>query len=67
MLHNKYTVTKNEGDTDPDAQYFVLRVDTDRCAQLAVMHYALLIEPAQPEFAEQLRDWVMGYWGKKNE
>jgi hypothetical protein len=65
-LHGKYNVTKVEGDTDPNAQYFVMRIDTDMHAQLAVMHYALLMEGiGEVEFAEQLRDWVLQYWGER--
>ena len=38
----RYTVTKTEGDTDPDAQYFVLRIDKDPAARIALRAYAKL-------------------------
>lgn len=67
-LYGKYNVTKADGTpTDPDAQYFVLRIDTDRCARISVMNYALLMEGlGEIEFAEQLRDWVMEYERKRS-
>ena len=32
-LHAKYRVTKRNGSTEPDADYFVLRLDTDPAAR----------------------------------
>ena len=44
-LYNKYCVTKEDGSpVDPDAQYFVLRLDTDECARQAAAKYALCCE-----------------------
>ena len=37
---NRYTVTKTEGETDPEAQYFILRIDKDPVARLALRRYA---------------------------
>lgn len=40
-LHQKYNVTKANGTpTDPDAVYFVLRLDTDQHARVAAIEYA---------------------------
>lgn len=59
-LFSKYHITKNDGSpVDPNAQYFVLRIDTDVHAQIAVMAYAQSIEKTDWDFAEELRDWVI--------
>lgn len=40
-LFNKYKIEKTDGSpTDPDAQCFVLRIDTDDAAQHALYEYA---------------------------
>jgi len=64
-LYNKYTITKTDGSpVDPEAQYFVLRIDTDVAARYAVLHYASYIGGRDPEFADDLRKWIMGrrFW-----
>lgn len=39
--YSKYTVTKRDGSpVEPEAVYFVLRVDTDPAARAALMQYA---------------------------
>ncbi len=54
-LKKKYIVTKADGSAvDPDAQYFVLRIDTDRCARLALRTYARAIEWENPSLADGL-------------
>lgn len=59
-LYNKYIIQKSDGSpVDPNAQYFVLRIDTDVYAQIAVMAYAQSIEKRDRDFAEELRDWVI--------
>lgn len=59
-LYNKYQVSKSNGEpTDPNAQYFVLRIDTDPNARTALLMYAELIDDKEPEFAHQLRYWVL--------
>lgn len=61
-LFQKYNVTKNDGSpVDPNAQYFVLRVDTDPVARKAVLLYSSYISHTDPEFAEELYQWVMQY------
>ena len=58
-LFDKYVVTKTDGSrVDPDAQYFVLRLDTDPAARYAVMQYAAYVGASDPEFADALRRWV---------
>ena len=40
-LFNKYKVSKTDGTpVDPEAQYFVLRLDTDKHARVAIEAYA---------------------------
>jgi len=58
-LFSKYHITKNDGSpVDPKAQYFVLRIDTDFAARAAVLVYAMCIEKADPDFANELRSWI---------
>lgn len=59
MIYKKYKITKSSGEpVDPNAQYFVLRIDTDPAARAALLAYADQIQDTLPEFAEQLRNWV---------
>ena len=61
-LYNKYIVTKTDGSpVDPNAQYFVLRIDTDPEARKALLHYSSLISQDDPEFANELAKWVLPY------
>jgi len=40
-LYNKYIIHKSDGTSiDPNADYFVLRLDTDSCARGAIRNYA---------------------------
>ena len=40
-LFKKYHITKTDGsEIDPDAIYFVLRLDTDMAARAAILQYA---------------------------
>lgn len=56
---NKYIVTKTDGSpVDPNARYFVLRIDTDEAARSAALTYATAIEAADPVLADQLRQLV---------
>lgn len=62
-LYNKYTITKTDGTpVDPNAQYFVLRIDTDPAAREALLAYAKAIVKDDPEFAEQLLQWRRRYF-----
>ena len=49
--YKKYHVSKIEGQTDPEADYFVLRLDTDYKARRAAAHYAGLIFWDNPAFS----------------
>ena len=53
-LHAKYQVTKIEGQTDPKAQYFVLRLDTDPHARVAVAAYAESIAIDNPRLSADI-------------
>ena len=55
-LYGKYIITKADGSpVAPEADYFVLRLDTDKCARHALRIYANNIEGANPELAADLR------------
>ena len=54
-FYRKYNITKVDGSpVDPDAQYLVLRLDTDRAACLAALTYA--DETDNPVLAQDLRE-----------
>jgi hypothetical protein len=54
-FYRKYTITKADGSpVDPNAQYLVLRLDTDRAACLAALTYA--DETDNPVLAQDLRE-----------
>lgn len=56
-LHRKYIITKADGSpVDPEADYFVLRLDTDPTARHAARTYARNIEGRNPQLAEDIRD-----------
>jgi hypothetical protein len=58
-LYRKYEIKKTNGEpVDQNAQYFVLRIDTDPAARAALLTYAEEISNEEPEFATQLRAWV---------
>lgn len=59
-LYHKYSVQKSNGEPiDPEAQYFVLRIDTDPAARAALRTYADGMERVGEDmFADQLREWV---------
>lgn len=59
---NKYIIKKTNGSSvDPEAFYFVLRIDTDIHAQAAAMEYARSVKYQDPKLAEALMDTVMTY------
>ena len=62
-LFGKYEIKKVHGETDPNAQYFVLRIDTDPAARAALLVYADQIKDVDPEFAKELQAWVFVYTG----
>lgn len=58
-LYKKYIVKKRNGSkVDPNAQYFVLRLDTDPAARVAALAYADAVQKTDPDFAVDLRVWV---------
>lgn len=60
-LYRKYvvSVSKANGEqVDPDAEYLVLRLDTDEAARKAALVYADGIEDTMPELADDIRNWV---------
>ena len=58
-LYNKYIVRKADGSpTEKDAQYFVLRIDSDPAARYALNAYALHIFKDDPQFSRQLLAWI---------
>jgi hypothetical protein len=58
-LHNKYIVTHaDDSPIDPRAQYFVLRIDTDNAARVALGAYIQEIEFTDEELAEDLWRWL---------
>lgn len=58
-LNNKYTVTHTDGSpVDPHAQYFVLRIDTDQAARVALSAYINEIEFKDEELAEEMWHWL---------
>jgi hypothetical protein len=61
-LFNKYEIKKGDGSpVDPEAQYFVLRIDTDPAARFAIVAYASFIKRSDPQFSRELLVWVREY------
>lgn len=55
-LRRKYKIEKASGEpVDPEAVYFVLRVDEDPHARAALRAYADSVEQENATFAEELR------------
>ena len=60
-LYRKYIIQKADGtEIDKNADYFVLRLDTDKAAREAILYYAMLIERENRELAYDL---LMKYGG----
>ena len=54
-IYDKYRITKQDGTpTDPNAVYFVLRLDSDYHARVALLAYARSIRAEDPDFATDL-------------
>lgn len=61
-LHRKYRIEKTDGSpVDAHADYFVLRLDTDKHARHAARTYARSIEHSNPELARDIRNRCDGY------
>ena len=62
LQKSKYIISKDDGsDVDPDAWYFVLRVDKDPHAQKAAIVYAQSVEEDNPLLAKELMEQVRLY------
>lgn len=58
-LYRKYKIEKSDGTpTDPQAQYFVLRIDSDMAAREALKAYAGFIRRYDPDFSAELLQWL---------
>lgn len=58
-LFEKYVVSKADGsEVDPEAMYFVLRLDTDPAARAAVMTYADACAAVDGILAQELRNLI---------
>jgi len=62
-IYNKYVVEKTDGTTDPEADYFVLRIDKDVHARRAAIAYADSIKEENPNLAFDIRQRVAKYEG----
>lgn len=59
-LYGKYKVEKADGSpTDPEARYFVLRIDTDAAARSALRLYCKEIKESAPELARDLANDII--------
>jgi hypothetical protein len=59
-LHGKYRIEKTDGTpVDPEAMYFVLRLDTDAAARSAAWTYVERIEKSDPQFASELSKYII--------
>jgi hypothetical protein len=66
--YGKYTVAKADGTpTDPKADYFVLRLDTDTHARVAALAYADACEFKSPQLAADLRARVKRHVSSREE
>ena len=64
----KYIIEKVDGSpVDPDAEYFVLRLDKDPHARVAALAYADSVEKDNPVFATDIRNHVAAYGKGKGE
>lgn len=62
-LYNKYTVVKKDGSTDLSADYFVLRIDSDKHARVAALAYAESIKKENPHLSFDIMQRVSKYEG----
>jgi len=64
-LYNKYIISKADGTPiDPNADYFVLRLDTDSCAREAMKFYGSAIYQDNLELAHDIFNKLNIYWEK---
>jgi hypothetical protein len=56
---NRYIIQKTNGKpVDPEAQYFVLRVDKDPHARVALAFYAQSVRRDNPQLADDIERWI---------
>lgn len=60
-LYDKYEVKKRHGDTDPNADYFVLRLDKDPHARQAARCYAESIKQENRTLAFEIMTKILKY------
>ena len=61
-LYSKYKIEKHDGTPiDDQAEYFVLRLDTDRAARVAVLTYAIEIAYSNPTLARDIHRLVASF------
>jgi hypothetical protein len=53
-IYDKYVISKRSGMIDPGAEYFVLRIDSDHHARIALKAYAESIRNDNPNLAFDL-------------
>lgn len=59
-LYTKYLVTKSNGEpTDPEACYFVLRIDTDVHARKVLRVYAHFVKEENSELCRDIRKLLL--------
>ena len=67
-IKNKYEIRKIDGtQVDPEAWYFVLRVDKDPHAQIAAIAYAYSVEEDNPLLSKELLEKVKSFRPELNE
>lgn len=58
-LYGKYKIEKADGTPiNPQAQYFILRLDTDPYARRAVRTYIKYMHTVNPQLASDLKHWL---------
>ena len=61
-LENKYVISKSNGKpTNPNADYFVLRLDKDPYARIALIAYANAVRKYNKQLADDLDAKLEGY------
>ena len=66
LMVNKYKISKSNGDdVDPNAWYFVLRIDKDPHARVAAMSYAISVKEENPTLSKELMDAINNYQKSK--
>lgn len=66
--YDKYTIAKSDGsEVDPDADYFVLRLDTDQHARDAITLYAIRVSHQNLRLAYDLVSRVLMHERKERQ